>query len=502
MVIEDPRISKLFNYLSNISKKAYQNEFLLANPVLAKMPASGDMVEIYFSGRNAKKSSFKLIAKRIFLFYARSLIWFFFHIVKKLIFMLAGKKYPLEKLTRDPIFIDTYFLMDRIVKEDSYKDPYFPGLTGVLDKLGIPYVYAPKIFGSSSLIEFVKMLQVLKKEKVPVLMEYQLLGVKGYLRVLYFMICYPFYVIRLIFSLGNTLEDRVAKFALWDTLSQYGCIFYFRNLFGESLSYLPVSKIKCISWYENQSLDKCFYKGLRKTPDKSFIYGAQFFVWSPTHLNIYTDEQEIEQGVVPDKVLVNGTYFLRESEKVDFQVGPAMRYEKIFRTKTNPSKMKNLLVLLSYWDYEISSVLQLLNETPLEVPIKIRFHPTTPIGKFKSQINGNLEVVEGDIYKQFEMARMVIGASTGSLVEAVGLGIPVISVLNKTKYSTNYLPGFGKGILWDFATTGAEVIELVEKFNFALANERDEINKIAKKTREMYFCEPTERKIIKAFDLA
>jgi hypothetical protein len=97
---------------------------------------------------------------------------------------------------------------------------------------------------------------------------------------------------------------------------------------------------------------------------------------------------------------------------------------------------------------------------------------------------------------------MVIGASTGSMVEAVSLGIPVISIVNGTGFSHNYLPAFGKGALWDFATTSEEVIALVEKFNFALENKRNEINRIAKKTREMYFCEPTEGKIIKAFDLA
>ena len=414
-------------------------------------------------------------------------------------FVISGQKYPLEKLTDNVVFIDTYFYADQIVRENHYQDSCFPGVTDVLSKLELDYVYVPKIVKATNLVVFFKMLRALKKEKIPVLTEYQLLGAEDFLRLLQFVIVYPFYIARLILGLGDKFEDRLAKYALW-AFSGVSCATYYRLLYGKKISCLPVSKIKCVSWYENQALDKCFYRGLRKNSRKVLIYGAQLFIWPPTHMNVHVDDREIQFGVVPDKILVSGNYFLKKS-KVNIQIGPSLRYKNMFQPQVVPAKREDILVLFSYWEYEISNILNCLKGVSCKGKVRMKFHPLTNTEKFMGQIGGNAEIVKGDIYSQFKAVGMVIGSATGALVEAASLGIPVINIVNKKQFSHMYFPEFGKGLIWDSATTNTEVLRLIEKFDFALKNEEEKLTKAALKMREMFFCEPTEKKIIEAFDL-
>ena len=500
MVISDPKISKFLDYFSSINKDAYLNEILLANDVLAKTPPIVNMLEVYFFGREAKKATLFFALKKLLFFYIKSLAWIFLQFTKKIIFLISRQKFPLGNLSDKTVFIDTYFLANQIVKDNSYKESYFPGLTNVMDKLEINYVYVPKIVNADNLLVFFKMLRVLKKEKIPVLTEYQLLNCDDFLQLFRFMIVYPYYIIRLILNLGQKFEDQLAKFSL-SAFSGLSCATYFRLLYGKKISYLTVPKIKCISWYENQALDKCFYRGLRKTSKEVSIYGAQLFLWAPPVLHHYVDEQEIEFGVVPDQVIVNGSYFWKKGDRVNYQIGPALRYRKLFQCNIDPLKGEDILVLLPYWEHEIRNILKCLQDVPCKGVIKLKFHPATSLKKFTGLIDRNFQVVEGDLYSHFKAAGIVIGSSTGALVEAASLGIPVINIVNKKQFSYMYFSDFGKGILWDSAATNAELLRLIEKFNYALKNEAEKLAESAVKMRDMFFCEPTEEKIIDAFDL-
>ncbi len=71
MVISDPKLSKLLVYFSSINKDAYQNEFLLANDVLAKTPPIVNMLEVYFFGRERKKATFSFVIKKLLFFYKK-----------------------------------------------------------------------------------------------------------------------------------------------------------------------------------------------------------------------------------------------------------------------------------------------------------------------------------------------------------------------------------------------------------------------------------------------
>ena len=101
------------------------------------------------------------------------------------------------------IVIDTFFLINRIIKEKKYSDPYFPGLEKILNNGKKNFVYLPVFIGNSSLYLFIKTLNILKKQKVPLITEYQLLNKKNILELIKFIIKYPLHILKFAYGLDS-----------------------------------------------------------------------------------------------------------------------------------------------------------------------------------------------------------------------------------------------------------------------------------------------------------
>jgi hypothetical protein len=65
----------------------------------------------------------------------------------------------------------------------------------------------------------------------------------------------------------------------------------------------------------------------------------------------------------------------------------------------------------------------------------------------------------------------------------------------------NYLPHFGKGILWERAETASDMVGLVDKFGSSVKDDARQIQDTGEEFRRMFFCEPTEEMVLDAFEL-
>ena len=244
------------------------------------------------------------------------------------------------------------------------------------------------------------------------------------------------------------------------------------------------------------------FKGIRSIHRNFQIYGAQLYLWPGTLLNLHADEKEIEFEVIPDRILVNGPYYLKKDSSLKFEVGPSMRYFRLFQTTLNLKGKTSLLILLPYFEYEIDRIFQMIEEAQLSVPLYVKFHPATNKKKYAQRIKGKMQIVNDDIYFLFERVCCVIGKSTGALLEATSLGIPVINAKTGPGISHNYLPELGKGIIWGNASNGAEIVKWAKNFRNLVTDQPELIHSVAEKHKKMFFCEPTEKKIEEAFGLA
>jgi hypothetical protein len=295
-------------------------------------------------------------------------------------------------------------------------------------------------------------------------------------------------------------DDRLLRFAMLDGLNAVTFHRYSRYLQGQQFRKFKNTKIKLISWYENQTIDKNLYKGTRGSKTDTYILGAQLFLFTHVYMNILVDEAEVSAGTVPDKILVNGEYYLPKSDTVKFEVGPSLRYKKLF--ETNIPKLvdrESIAVLLSYILEDAKSVLKLIGRFDADKNIIIKPHPATDIDLIKHLLKPNYTVSSSDIYEIAKNAKFVVASATGAMIELASLGVPIISVSGENAFDCNIMIGLGKSVLWYDVGSEKELTDVVRLINIA-NNDDSVLREIGRQYKQMFFNEPSIENIKKAFD--
>ncbi|MDR2125125.1 MAG: hypothetical protein LBP38_09150 [Desulfovibrio sp.] len=280
----------------------------------------------------------------------------------------------------------------------------------------------------------------------------------------------------------------------------------------------PARPARVISWYENQTVNKAFQRGLAQAEKEGAphirVTGAQLFIWPDNLLNNHADDVEADLGLVPDEVLVSGPYFLPEQSRQRYAVGPALRCGDIFRSAARPAGAVNrrpgsprpspVLVLLSYHPGETRRVLRLLRPAAAETPenFAYRFHPATRIEDFAGLLPPGARIADGSLREALDSAGAVIGAGSGALAEAAAAGIPVLAVEDPSGIAglgLNYLPPCGKGELWESVRAPEEIAPALAGL-YARLGDPERPAKV-RAFRDLLFCEPTPERIRESFSL-
>jgi len=505
MKVDDQRVKNLYDYLDRVTQIAYKDEYLLSTSVLSRSPFCKSILQDFTSNRSAPRTRWVHIARNICLYYVKNTGRYLIQLSKQAAHFFSRQRFHIEPDVESLTLIDILFYTPNIIADKNYNCTHFPGLEEVLIKKEKAYAYTTKFFDTSNPLKLFQVFKILKKNKRPVLTEFQLLNFSDYLLAFRFLLIYPFHVMKLIKKLGNEPEDRFLTHAIVDTLSGPTLLYYFQLLYGRRISLLSVKNVKCISWYENQPREKCFYKGLRSVKGKVDLYGAQLYVWPSNLGSIDPNESEIDFGIVPDKIVVNGPFYLPETSRIDYRVGPSLRSGRLFQTQANPAESESILILMPYFEPEIEYFLKLINQMDLTQSLLLKFHPGVDRPKYENRIKQGVQIVEGDLFDFLVQAKMVMGMATGTLAEAASLGIPAISIENNEKglseFSHSFMPELGKGIIWDKASNISEVLDRVKRFNELVDKEPEKIKAMGTEYKNLFFCQPSDQKIIDAFDL-
>jgi len=500
-------IRKASDAVSLINKEAYKDIFLLSNHILSRSPFNNNFLNRYLNGENVKGYPLYRLSFRFLLYYLKSFFHFMMYLFKFLEHYLSSFRFSPSAGYKDIIIIDIVFIMEEIRREGRFRDSFFCELREALERRNKHYVYLPSFYSTSyhkKPFELYRVLKILKKEKVPVITEYQLLKFPDILKILQFIITYPLHIFKLISMLkADTYEVRLLKYELLDTLDQVTFYNFSRYLTGKRVVQLPYKNFKVISWYENQPLHKNLYKGLRSGTSKVEIYGAQLFIRSTNLLYMEPDKNEKVFGILPDWIIANGPFYIPKDSKLNYKKGPSLRSSNIFHTTITRENQKNILVLLPFFNDDAENILRILSDANLSSRnILLKAHPAIPLYRYRQRVPSYVTVTDENIYQLFQSAKIVISVSSGILLEASSLGIPVISVKNNKRFDFyNPLPDDGRGIIWEEAKNSEELTHQVNRFDHIFKENPEEINKIANRYKEMFFCEVTDENISKAFDL-
>ncbi|MBN2453536.1 MAG: hypothetical protein JXB40_04665 [Candidatus Omnitrophica bacterium] len=503
----EEKIRNAYDTVSSVNGEAFKDIFLMSNPVLSKTAYNNDFLHNYLNGNDPGPHSVFQVALKILMYYLKSAVHFAAYMITFVEHHLFMNKFKISRDSDELVLIDTYFVMDRIRKAEKFEEWLFPGLEDLLKKKARHYAYLPFFYSSpyaKRLPESCGVMKILKRDMVPVLAEYQLLTIGDLLRMACFIVTYPLHVASLLKKIiPDSHEKKLLRYELIDTIDQVTFHSFSRYLQGRRISGLPYRRIKVISWYENQPVHKNLYRGMRSDPSKVRIYGAQLFLHSKNYIPIIPDVNEESFGVIPDRIIANGEYYMPERSKFDYRVGPSLRYARVFNTIIRRENQKNILILLPYVEATAENIIRTFLGSKLPHDnVFVKLHPGTPLEKIRSIIPPDMVITGDDTYKLFESAKIVISAASGTLIEAASLGIAAISIKNGKRFDyDNPLIEYGRGIIWDEAFGADELARHVEKFKRAMENDAESLIAVADRYRKIFFREVTQAGIEEAFDL-
>ena len=500
------RLKAANEVLSEAVKTAYKDEYLLSNQVLSKIPFNNDYFEYFLAGEEPDGASPLLIAKKAALYYAKSAVHYVLYLLKIALHLISGQRAETFKVDEDVVLIDVVFLVDRIRESGGFIEKYFfPGLGEFCERNGVRCAYLPFFYSSSCQrkpFELFKVFRILKKQRWQVLTEFQLLTFSDVLLVGWFMLAYPFHVLRYRKTLrADIYGNRLLRYALVNGLDSVSFYSYIRNRIGRRIASLMFRHLKVISWYENQPSNKNLIKGLRSGSGRITVYGAQLFPRSVDYRFIMPDENEKPFGIIPDIMVVGGERFMGSGGAVPLRLGPSLRSRRLFNERPGVMRGGDVVVFLHLFEKDTARMLRILGD-PLLSHHKfiLKPHPGLPLSRLRRLIPANARIVEEDIYSLLSSARAVIGAGSGSMVEAVASGVPVICIKGGRQF--DYNRGFfdkGEGIIWAEAASAAELLTQLERIGKS-AESGETMQELAREYADHYFCRPTEDLIRSAFD--
>jgi len=498
-------INEINEFFEKINKTAYKNIHLISSEVLSRNYFTNNFVKKVFKRKKHEKFTLKNIMQNLFIYYKRNFGHFYWFVRKYIAFKKIFKKDELQRnLYADTIYIiDNFLLVDKSLGDKKIADHYFCELSDVLKKRGKKFFWTPFFYDETpSLDRTIGIFKLLKFNINYYITEYELLKINDFIKIFVHILLFPFSVIKLVIGIGDGYKEKILKEELISELKNSLSFYrYGRYLFGKRLrSYFKNNKLVVISWFENQTLQKNYYKGLKTVlPHNCFIYGAKLYLYSRFYFSSEVIEQEKKFSVVPDKVLINGKYYLRFNKSAS--VAPSLRYKNVFR-KYNVTREFDCLVILTYFKDFNNKILKIINqEFFYKLKVAFKVHPTSSITGI--QLHKNWQIFEKNypVSSLFERSDLIITSESGTCVEAVATGKSIIIVSHDDNLKSQYLTEIGENIIWKSVDSKKDIIKAYTQLRNERIKNFSKIEELSKWYKDNYFCEPTEKSIIKTFNI-
>ena len=414
------------------------------------------------------------------------------------------------KCSQKPIvLLDTFVLNNNGdeggIVDGAYKDRYYPGLLSKLtDAQSKTVWYVPTTVGFFNFFSIFKKIRTAKDKFILI---DDIIKFRDYM----FALSFPFkYLSRHISKVdfdGLDITHMVKNEQVnnsCDYMSIQSLLYY---RFGKRLKERGVLVDSYIDWNENQAIDKAMIKGFRDSYKDIRIVGYQgYIIAKDLHLYCFPTEYEVLSGLSPDTMYVVGEGLVADmnefTQSIDVQVGPAFRFQKVWRTpKYQPSKSHfEILLGLPISLTETTHIAQMVqdatdNFSPEYGHFKIKPHPTYSIKEVQSllglQETENIEFVSGDFHDVIEKSNLLISNSSSVCLESLAKGVPVIIVGSAIGVTQNPIPSQLASEMWCEVHNATTLSESVQRYNISRSDDRISFQVIGSKIRADYFNQVT-----------
>ena len=340
------------------------------------------------------------------------------------------------------------------IESGTYRELFFSDLQEKLTEMGYPIVLLPHIPYD---VKFSDTLEALETTHKRFITEESCLSVPDIIRVFFrTMRNIPRWSDHRLKTIYFSHSVYLQNFQDWLNLqilvpSLCECII-------EGLSRKNVLIRTFIFTFENNAWEKAFMKKLRQCYPETTIIGYQHSTITPNFLYYYVSTSPIDQRYIPDFVITNGEYpssFLKENNfpRERIVTGGALRYN--MGKKTNPvppgSLFHNNRILITPPGIidEAAEMLEkvfraLKDDHELELLVKI--HPFVPRARIEAglpdDIIHKIQYTTTPLREILPSAKVLVYSSTTTCIEALSLGIPVLTIKSETRLGLDPLENF------------------------------------------------------------
>ena len=293
----------------------------------------------------------------------------------------------------------------------------------------------------------------------------------------------------------KTLIDNLFNQELLQDIAKTDFTSFTRFIFGQHIAKLNnISRI--YSWSEFQGMERSFNYAIKTNNTSIKLYGLQFYINYETYFNTVVDDLDHQQKTAYDKILVNGVHYLKKRQFIDYKIGVSLRYKPLFSFDIKPI-LDHVTLLASYTLLDTLYMLECVKSLP---KVMLKTHPALDISKL-GKLNSNIQVVHNNIYELFKTSKIVISTASGTCLEAVACGLPVLVIASRTNLTANPLTNIGKGEIWDLLEVPNQLESKIKNLLKFYQDNPKRIKSIAKWYKSHCFINPTTENIIKNLEI-
>lgn len=375
----------------------------------------------------------------------------------------SGPKAQPKSASAGPLAIlDTFVHESCWSPAGTYQERYFPGLLEFLRTQGFRVLIHPVLHGFR-IANYFPFYRRMRQGKENFIILEDFLTLSDYLVALTF----PWRTCRRKITAapfrGFDLQDILweEKIAMGNTSSLMAVLIYRLFLRLGATAWRP--RI-IINWYENQVIDRALIAGARRAFPDAIIIGAQIFVRLGHLIHLSPSPAEAEAGLAPHLFLTTSAPQCRAMQAFTQEIpclpAAALRYAHIFQDYS-PKDDKGpdrptILVLLPFFLEDavelLSIVKSALEHFPGEVPIWIKCHPDYGPAELIRLVGPKrwperFMIFQGAMPEALGRASIVISSASGTAVEALARGLPVLLVSKQTALTPKLTGAEGISIL-------------------------------------------------------
>ena len=482
------------NYIDTIKKNTTSNLYTVINPTLIKNPYASSFSKNYFLNLLKNNNKKFLFIKNTIKFYFKNIYLLFSYFISFIIYKFYFKKKRKNSLKT---IMDVFGLIHKTNQNGKFSENYLTGIYEIFEKFNINYAILLRPYGvERNPFKLKQFFKIINEDKRDFVFDYEFLRLFDFVRLLSMIIKYPFQVLH--FKQNEKSEiDKIFNDSLIEDVKYFSFDSLTRYILGKNLSKIDSIK-KIYSWSEFQAMERSFNYAIRKNCNHIELIGLQFYLHYETYFNAHANDIDYDMLSTPHKIFVNGKYYIKEREKMKYCLGVSLRYKNIFNFK-GIQQEKNILVLGSIIVSDTKFMLDSVKEFNY---VTFKNHPVVEIKNF-GKLPKNIKVSSESILNLFENTKIaIVTSASGAGIEAVSCGISVIILASQENLTSNPLVEKGQGKIWDIAFNANEIYNIYKKLIDYRAHNQTEIIEIADWYKDNFFVEPTEKNIVKVFELS